>query len=115
MNITILEVLTTFMEGLITFISPCVLPMIPVYVLYFAGSSEGKQARRTLARALSFVAGFTALFVILGVFAGTLGTLLIRWQTAVNLVMGAVMIVCFELVYRAWRFVWKKYLEAELN
>ena len=66
MNITILEAMTTFIEGLITFISPCVLPMIPVYVLYFAGSSEGKQARRTLLRALSFVLGFTVLFVLLG-------------------------------------------------
>ena len=65
MNITWLEALTTLIEGLIAFISPCVLPMIPVYVLYFAGSSEGRQARRTLLRALSFVLGFTVLFVLL--------------------------------------------------
>ena len=98
MNITILEVLTTFMEGLITFISPCVLPMIPVYVLYFAGSSEGKQARRTLARALSFVLGFTVLFVLLGVFAGSLGGLLVRYQREVNLILGMIMIL-FGLHY----------------
>ena len=42
MNITWLEALTTMLEGLITFISPCVLPMIPVYVLYFAGAAEGR-------------------------------------------------------------------------
>jgi len=98
LNITILEVLTTFIEGLITFISPCVLPMIPVYVLYFAGSSEGKQARRTLLRALSFVLGFTALFVLLGVFAGSLGSLLVRYQSEVNLICGMIMIL-FGLHY----------------
>ncbi|MBQ4264514.1 MAG: redoxin domain-containing protein [Clostridia bacterium] len=98
MNITWLEVLTTLIEGLITFISPCVLPMIPVYVLYFAGSSEGKQARRTLARALSFVLGFTALFVLLGVFAGSLGGLLVRYQREVNLICGMIMIL-FGLHY----------------
>ena len=42
LNITWLEALTTMLEGLITFISPCVLPMIPVYVLYFAGAAEGR-------------------------------------------------------------------------
>ncbi|MBQ6950101.1 MAG: hypothetical protein IJN44_01215, partial [Clostridia bacterium] len=98
LNITILEALTTLIEGLITFISPCVLPMIPVYVLYFAGSSEGKQARRTLARALSFVLGFTALFVLLGVFAGSLGGLLVRYQREVNLICGMIMIL-FGLHY----------------
>ncbi|MBR4040355.1 MAG: redoxin domain-containing protein [Clostridia bacterium] len=93
MNITILEALTTLIEGLITFISPCVLPMIPVYVLYFAGSGEGKQTKKTIARALCFVAGFTALFVLLGVFAGTLGALLVRYQREVNLICGMLMIL----------------------
>ena len=98
MNITWLEAQTTMIEGLITFISPCVLPMIPVYVLYFTGAAEGRQAKRTLARALCFVLGFTALFVLLGVFAGTLGALLVQHLRAVNLVCGLVMIV-FGLHY----------------
>ena len=98
LNITFLEIFTTLIEGLIAFISPCVLPMIPVYVLYFAGASEGRQARKTLGRALSFVMGFTALFVLLGVFAGTLGGLLVRYQSEVNLVCGMIMIL-FGLHY----------------
>ena len=97
-NITFLEILTTLIEGLLAFISPCVLPMIPVYVLYFAGSGEGRQARRTLGRAACFVAGFTALFVLLGVFAGTLGGWLTRYQREVNLVCGMIMIL-FGLHY----------------
>ena len=92
LSVTWLEAVTTLIEGLITFISPCVLPMIPVYVLYFTGGEENASQGRTLLRALCFVMGFTALFVLLGVFAGTLGALLIRYQRLVNLLCGLVMI-----------------------
>ena len=87
------------MEGLITFISPCVLPMIPVYVLYFTGGDEENAGRgRTLLRALCFVLGFTLLFVMLGVFAASLGALLIRYQKWVNIICGLI-IVIFGLHY----------------
>ena len=85
--------LITFLEGMITFISPCVLPMIPVYALYFtAGPQEGRTGR-ALVRALGFVLGFTLLFVALGVFAATLGSLLAAHPRAVNLVTGAVVVL----------------------
>ncbi|MBP3427576.1 MAG: redoxin domain-containing protein [Clostridia bacterium] len=93
-----MQAVITFLEGLITFISPCVLPMIPVYVLYFTGGEAQAKRGRTLLRALCFVAGFTALFVLLGVFAGSVGSLLIRYQRVVSLVTGAV-IVFFGLHY----------------
>ncbi|MBQ8398026.1 MAG: cytochrome c biogenesis protein CcdA [Clostridia bacterium] len=80
-----------FLEGIITFISPCLLPMLPVYVSYFAGG-EQQTAGKTLKNALGFVAGFTAVFVLLGALAGTLGGFLQRWQTAVNLITGAVVV-----------------------
>lgn len=101
LGISYLEGVTTFMEGLITFISPCVLPMIPVYVLYFTGGEQGKKQGRTLLRALCFVAGFTLLFVALGVFAGSLGALVVRHQRAMNVVCGLVM-VGFGLHYAGW-------------
>lgn len=91
--------LITFLEGMITFISPCVLPMIPVYVLYFTGEGQGEtRMGRTLVRALGFVLGFTLLFIALGVFAATLGSLLIVHQTAVHIVTGAI-VVLFGLHY----------------
>lgn len=96
--ISLLECITTLLEGLITFISPCVLPMIPVYVLYFTGEEEGRRKGRTLLRALCFVLGFTLLFVLLGVFAATLGSLLVRYQQIVNVICGAV-IALFGLHY----------------
>ena len=93
-----MQYLITFLEGLITFISPCVLPMLPVYALYFtAGEQEGRTGR-ALTRALGFVLGFTLLFVALGVFAASLGALLARHQRAVNLVTGAI-VVLFGLHY----------------
>lgn len=95
---TALQCLTTLVEGLVTFISPCVLPMLPVYVLYFTGGDEGGSVGKTLLRALCFVAGFTALFLTLGVFAGALGSLLVAYQRQVNLVMGLIVIV-FGLRY----------------
>jgi len=98
LNLTMLQAVTTLIEGLITFISPCVLPMIPVYVLYFTGGEESRTQGRTLLRALCFVLGFTVLFVLLGVLSGTLGGLLIRYQRVVNILCGLVMIA-FGLHY----------------
>lgn len=94
-----MQYLITFLEGMITFISPCVLPMIPVYVLYFTGDSREESGMgKSLVRALGFVLGFTLLFVALGVFAATLGSLLIRYQQIVNIVTGGV-VVLFGLHY----------------
>ena len=66
-----MQYLITFLEGFISFISPCMLPMLPLYISYFAGNADKKH--RTLARALAFVLGFTGVFTLLGLFAGTLG------------------------------------------
>lgn len=84
----------SFLEGIITFISPCLLPMLPVYVLYFTGgkAEEGKS-RKTLVNAVGFVLGFTLVFVALGAFMAGLGSLLQRYQTVVNLITGAVVII----------------------
>ena len=81
-----------FLEGIITFISPCLLPMLPIYISYFAGGGE-RSTGKTLKGALGFVTGFTAVFVILGALAGTVGSFLREYQTAVNIVSGAIVIV----------------------
>ena len=82
-----------FLEGIITFISPCLLPMLPVYLLYFAGENAQGNSGKTLKNAIGFVLGFTCVFVLLGAFAAGLGGLLRRHQTAVNLVTGAVVVL----------------------
>ena len=61
-----------FLEGIITFISPCLLPMLPIYISYFAGGGE-RSTKKTLSGALGFVSGFTVVFVAMGALAGTIG------------------------------------------
>ncbi len=81
----------TFLEGIITFLSPCLLPMLPIYISYFAGGGE-RSNRKTLVTALGFVAGFTLMFVAMGALAGTVGSFLRQYQTWVNLVCGIIVI-----------------------
>lgn len=82
----------SFLEGIITFISPCLLPMLPIYISYFAGGGE-RSTKKSLMGALGFVTGFTAVFVMMGALAGTLGGLLREYQTAVNLISGLIVIM----------------------
>ena len=75
-----MQYVISFLEGIITFISPCLLPMLPIYVSYFAGGGE-RSARKTLTGASGFVTGFTLVFVALGALAGTVGGFLRAHQT----------------------------------
>ncbi|MBQ6999587.1 MAG: cytochrome c biogenesis protein CcdA [Oscillospiraceae bacterium] len=92
-----MQYLISFLEGIITFISPCLLPMLPIYISYFAGGGE-RTTGKTLRNASGFVLGFTILFVAMGALAGTLGSFLTRYQTLVNLLCGGIVIL-FGLNY----------------
>lgn len=81
----------TFLEGIVTFLSPCLLPMLPIYISYFAGGGE-RRTGKTLLSALGFVAGFTVMFVSMGALAGTVGSFLQKHQTVVNIVSGIIVI-----------------------
>ena len=92
-----MQYLISFLEGIITFISPCLLPMLPIYISYFAGGGE-RTTGKTLKNASGFVLGFSLVFVALGALAGTLGSFLTRYQTWVNLIGGGI-VVLFGLNY----------------
>lgn len=92
-----MQYLISFLEGVITFISPCLLPILPIYISYFAGGGE-RNIKRSLTGALGFVAGFTIVFVALGALAGTAGSFLLKYRTAVNIVSGFI-VICFGLNY----------------
>lgn len=81
----------SFLEGIITFISPCLLPMLPIYISYFAGGGE-RDTKKTLTGAFGFVLGFTTIFTAMGALAGTIGGLLKEYQTIVNILSGIVVI-----------------------
>ncbi|MBQ5781920.1 MAG: cytochrome c biogenesis protein CcdA [Oscillospiraceae bacterium] len=87
----------SFLEGIITFVSPCLLPMMPIYVSYFAGGGQ-RSDKNTLTNAIGFVIGFTAVFVTMGALAGTLGSFLIKHQTALNIISG-IIVILFGLNY----------------
>lgn len=80
-----------FLEGIITFISPCILPMLPLYISYFANGEDNKKKK--LVNSLGFVLGFTVIFVLLGAFAGGIGGLLLKYEQAVNIVTGAIVVI----------------------
>lgn len=86
-----MQYVISFLEGIITFISPCLLPMLPIYISYFAGGGE-RSTKKTLTGALGFVAGFTVVFMTMGALAGTVGSFLKTHQTAVNLISGLIVI-----------------------
>lgn len=92
-----MQYLVSFIEGIITFISPCLLPMLPVYLTYFAGGKE-RSTKKTLIGASGFVLGFTAAFTAMGALAGTLGSFIKQYETAVNIVLGLIVII-FGLNY----------------
>ena len=86
-----MQYIISFLEGIITFISPCLLPMIPIYLTYFAGSGE-RTTKKTVTGALGFVSGFTMVFVTMGALAGSLGSLFTKHQNIVNIVCGLIVI-----------------------
>ncbi len=91
---------TAFLAGLVSFLSPCVLPLAPGYLSYVAGQSvesvgqgAGNSRGRMLGITLAFVLGFSVIFVLLGAGAGIVGRLLRAHQYETNLIGGAVIIV----------------------
>lgn len=144
----LLAVPVAVLAGLVSFASPCVLPLVPGYLGYVSGMAGGAAAararagvaagaatadgpvrpgaaggpaaaagavgtdvaprvpgrRRVLLGALLFVAGFTVVFVLLGVVAGSLGGLVLRWSDVVTRVLGVV-VVAMGLVFLGW-FPW---------
>lgn len=81
----------SFLEGIITFISPCLLPMLPIYISYFTASKAGK--RQTIINAVSFVLGFTIMFILMGAFAGTIGHFLQKNALILNTITGLIVII----------------------
>lgn len=83
--------LLLFLEGVITFISPCILPLLPLYLSYFAAGRPDKK--KAALNAAGFVTGFTIVFVTLGAFAGRAGGFIQSYAPLFNLAAGAVVIL----------------------
>ncbi len=79
--------------GLISFASPCVLPLVPGYLGYVTGSVAASTTRRTIIGALLFVTGFGIVFIAYGALFGALGTWLVQWQDLIIRLLGVIVIV----------------------
>ncbi len=113
-------VLAAFAAGVASFLSPCVLPLVPAYVSYVAGANLHRKRHlqveaRLAALGMSalFVAGFSAVFVALGASASALGQLLMRYRFEANLVAGMVVILFGMFMLGLWR--WIPYLQRDLR
>ncbi|HOM02836.1 MAG TPA: cytochrome c biogenesis CcdA family protein [Acetivibrio sp.] len=90
--------ITAFAEGILTFVSPCIFPMLPAYFSYLAGFSDkedkdGKNKRRLLINSLGFVLGFTIVFTLLGAAATSLGAFLKNHRDILKIISGIVIII----------------------
>ncbi len=86
-----MQYLISFLEGIITFVSPCLLPMLPIYISYFAGGSD-KNTKRVIKNAIGFILGFTVVFTLLGALAGSFGRILRDYEIIVNVVTGLIVL-----------------------
>lgn len=87
-----MEYVLLFLEGIATFISPCILPMLPIYILYLTGQ-EDKDNKKLLLNSIGFFIGFAILFSVLGaVFAG-IGKYLSDYSNIINIIFGIIIIL----------------------
>lgn len=91
----------SFLEGIITFISPCILPMLPIYISYFMGDNKENEERnnnKALMNSIGFVIGFSIIFTLLGAAAGSFGVFIQKYIKTFNVIAGALLIM-FGLNY----------------
>ena len=96
------SIIAALLAGMLSFLSPCVLPLVPPYLVYLAGSSlerladaepEPRVKRETIMAALLFVAGFSTVFVALGASASVIGALVQRYSADLAIVAGIIIII----------------------
>ena len=92
-----MDYVLTFLEGIASFISPCLLPMVPIYISYFIGEDDNNN-KKAILNSIGFVLGFTTVFLILSIFASQLGAILSNNIRYIKIFFGVV-IILFGLNY----------------
>lgn len=102
-----MDYLMTFLEGLLSFVSPCVLHMVPIYITYLIGEShkieddkrnkdrkeDKKNSKKLYLNSLFFILGFIIVFMIFGLFSSIVGSFLSKYQLYINIVFGIILII----------------------
>ncbi len=92
-----MDYILTFLEGIASFISPCLLPMIPIYVSYFIGE-DYNNSKKAILNSIGFVLGFTTIFLIFSIFASQFGAIFSNNMRYIKITFG-IIIILFGLNY----------------
>lgn len=109
----LIAILVAIIAGIISFFSPCVIPLVPGYISYATGMSETKTKSKVLLGSILFVSGFTVLFVSYGILFGGLGSLVAQNSRVISIALGILTIVMGfifmlnEKFYRSFKPAWK--------
>lgn len=87
-----MEYVFTFLEGFASFISPCLLPMLPIYISYFMGDKENDN-KKTIINSIGFVLGFTIVFLLMAIFASTVGIFVSKYLKYIKVIFGIIVIL----------------------
>jgi cytochrome c-type biogenesis protein len=94
---TIALIPAAFLAGVLMFLAPCTLPIVPGYLAFIGGSvasgNEQYKKRRVLYNAIAFVLGFSIVFILLGTFAAAAGALLGPWRDVLGRIAGVLIII----------------------
>ena len=92
-----MDYILTFLEGIASFISPCLLPMVPIYISYFIGQDDN-NSKKAILNSIGFVLGFTTIFLLFSIFASQLGVILSNNIRYIKIFFG-IIIILFGLNY----------------
>ena len=109
----LIAIFVAAIAGLISFFSPCVIPLVPGYISYASGMSDTKSRSRVFLGSLLFVSGFTVLFISYGLLFGGLGSIIFENSRMISVILGLLIIalgfifLLNEKFYRSYKPVWK--------
>ena len=96
---TQVSIITALVAGVLSFVSPCVLPLIPAYISYISGASLQEiqagevSSKKIIVNSIAFVLGFSTVFVLLGASASLIGRVLARHMNTFKLIAGIIIII----------------------
>lgn len=117
LELSLISVFSAFGAGMISFLSPCVLPLVPGYLSYIGGYSVGfqdqenaqsslRETLQTLALSFNFVLGFSTVFIAYGASATTLGQWLLAYRYETNIIGGVIVIIFGVMISGLMRIHW---------
>ena len=94
---SIISIIVSFVAGILSFLSPCVLPLVPAYISYITGNSikeiNNKESPQVFQKTILFILGFSLVFILLGLTATTISKFLYQYRNILNIISGIILII----------------------